>query len=137
VFGDRDSGAYLVRFVWTKIVRHPLVGGTASPDDPALAGYWDQRRRRKPLPLGKATLGLLRAQRGRCPLCHGLLLHADREPQSPAEWESWLKATRTAIRKQSIARRDDDAIRLVHAYCQRRWRRDQEFCTPASPAGLA
>ncbi|WP_239063337.1 group II intron reverse transcriptase/maturase [Streptomyces sp. SID13031] len=33
VFGDRDSGIYLRRFVWTKIVRHRLVMGTASPDD--------------------------------------------------------------------------------------------------------
>ena len=83
VFGDRDSGAYLVRFVWTKIVRHPLVGGTSSPDDPALTDYWDLRRRRKPLPLDKATLRLLQAQHGQCPLCGELLLHADREPQSP------------------------------------------------------
>ena len=36
VFGDRDSGAYLVRFSWTDIVRHTLVQGGASPDDPAL-----------------------------------------------------------------------------------------------------
>ena len=27
VFGDRDSGAYLTRFAWTKIVRHPMVRG--------------------------------------------------------------------------------------------------------------
>ena len=37
VFGDRDSGAYLLKFAWTKIVRHTLVKGWASPDDPALA----------------------------------------------------------------------------------------------------
>ena len=40
VFGDRDSGAYLHRFAWTKIVRHQMVRGTSSPDDPALAEYW-------------------------------------------------------------------------------------------------
>src|ERR1019366_9342429 len=27
VFGDRDSGAYLAKFAWTKIVRHHLVKG--------------------------------------------------------------------------------------------------------------
>ena len=27
VFGDRDSGAYLLKFAWTKIVRHQLVSG--------------------------------------------------------------------------------------------------------------
>ena len=44
VFGDRDSGAYLLKFAWTKITRHTLVKGWASPDDPALAGYWAARR---------------------------------------------------------------------------------------------
>src|SRR5206468_4266440 len=36
VFGDRDTGAYLVKFVWTKIFRHTLVKGAASLDDPTL-----------------------------------------------------------------------------------------------------
>lgn len=27
VFGDRDSGAYLLKFAWTKIVRHQMVKG--------------------------------------------------------------------------------------------------------------
>jgi hypothetical protein len=40
VVGDRDSGAYLVKFAWTKITRHTLVKGWASPDDPALAVDW-------------------------------------------------------------------------------------------------
>jgi RNA-directed DNA polymerase len=44
VFGDRDSGAYLVKFSWTAIQRHVLVKGAASPDDPALAEYWASRR---------------------------------------------------------------------------------------------
>jgi RNA-directed DNA polymerase len=46
VFGDRGSGAYLLRFSWTKIVRHQMVRGTSSPDDPALTAYWAARRRR-------------------------------------------------------------------------------------------
>jgi RNA-directed DNA polymerase len=46
VFGDRDSGAYLVKFAWTTITRHTLVKGWASPDDPALIDYWAARRRR-------------------------------------------------------------------------------------------
>jgi RNA-directed DNA polymerase len=37
VFGDRDSGGYLPKCAWTKIVRHCMVTGTASPDDPGLA----------------------------------------------------------------------------------------------------
>ena len=46
VFGDRDSGAYLVKFSWTGIVRHVPVKGAASPDDPALASYWAERRKK-------------------------------------------------------------------------------------------
>jgi RNA-directed DNA polymerase len=46
VFGDKDTGAYLPKPSWTDIVRHTLVKGGASPDDPALAGYWAQRRQK-------------------------------------------------------------------------------------------
>ncbi len=50
VFGDRHSGAYLHKYAWTKIVRHVVVTGRASPDDPALAQYWADRRRKQPTP---------------------------------------------------------------------------------------
>ena len=39
VFGDRDTGAYLPKPAWTDIVRHTLVKGGSSPDDPARAGH--------------------------------------------------------------------------------------------------
>ena len=69
VFGDRDSGAYLLRFSWTKIVRHQMVRGTSSCDDPALTDYWTARRRRGiPRPMDTASLRLLESQRGRCAL---------------------------------------------------------------------
>ncbi len=129
VFGDRDSGAYLLRFSWTKIVRHQLVPGTASPDDPALADYWAKRRQRSTPPLDGVSLGLLKTQGGRCPLCSELLLLADREPQSPDEWEQWITVTRKAVRKTAIAieRRhgtsdEATALQLVHADCRRRSR---------------
>jgi RNA-directed DNA polymerase len=72
IFGDRASGRYLQKFSWAKIVRHHLVPGRASPDDPSLADYWSRRRRRQHLPLGFADLRLLQAQHGRCPRCRGL-----------------------------------------------------------------
>ena len=98
VFGNRETGAYLPRFGWTKIVRHDLVKGRASPDDPALAGYWAARRRKEqPPPVSAGRLHLLRKQQGRCPLCGNLLLHAGREPQSPAEREQWASAIGTVI----------------------------------------
>jgi RNA-directed DNA polymerase len=127
VFGSRQSGFYLRKFAWTKIVRHRMVAGRASPDDPALTGYWEQRRRRTRLPVDPATWHLLRRQRGRCPLCRGLLLHADHQPQGPEEWQQWHTATRKAIRKHAIASVTDlgmpderAAHHLIHAHCQRR-----------------
>jgi hypothetical protein len=68
VLGDRDTGAYLTKFAWTKIVRHVPVRGGASPDDPALTEYWAKRRRKRHSPLDEHTLRLLRTQGGRCPL---------------------------------------------------------------------
>ncbi|MGH7692630.1 MAG: group II intron reverse transcriptase/maturase [Candidatus Dormibacteria bacterium] len=127
VFGDRDSGAYLLKFAWTKIVRHQMVPGTASLDDPSLAEYWAKRRQRATPPLDRVSLRLLRAQAGRCPVCGGLLLLADHAPRSPTEWEQWVMVTRRAVRKQAVtAEREPGtpdqpvAIRLVHAHCQRR-----------------
>ena len=123
VFGDRESGAYLPKHAWTTIVRHHLVPGTASPDDPALAEYWARRRQHSPAPQG-ADLRLLKAQHGRCPNCGTYLLAADHEPRSPDEWEQWLKVTRRALRKQAVAvgwgpgKGDRSAMRLVHAHCK-------------------
>jgi hypothetical protein len=77
VFGDRDSGAYLHQYAWTKIVRHAPVPGRYSPDDPALAHYWtDRRRKRKPPQLAESWERHLRTQQGLCPLCRELLLYA-------------------------------------------------------------
>jgi RNA-directed DNA polymerase len=122
VFGDHDSGAYLPKFAWTKIVRHAMVAGNASPDDPALIQYWAARRRRQPNePLNVLLLAQLKAQRGRCALCGTLLLHADREPQSPTQWELWLRGTRIAIRKHNIAPDNgEDDQRLIHTACRSR-----------------
>jgi len=130
IFGDRDSGAYLRRFDWTKIVRHRMVMGTSSPDDPALATYWADRRRKGPSPLNTPTLRMLRAQNGRCPACGDLLLLADHEPQSPREWEQWIKAARKAVRVKALIAPtatgtvdDLDGFttkHLLHAHCSRR-----------------
>jgi len=122
--------------------------GTASPDDPCLTDYWAQRRRRsRPPGMGATMLRLLRVQHGRCPLCQGLLLHADREPQSPREWEQWLTATRKAIRKHAVtvwgAGTPDEraATRLIHTHCRRRTTRGDKGTAPLhtarEPSGLA
>ena len=83
VSGDRDTGAYLPKPAWTDIVRHTLVQSGASPDDPAQAGYWAQRRQKTKPPLGSCTVRLLTGQDGRCSLCGENLLTPDQPPQSP------------------------------------------------------
>jgi RNA-directed DNA polymerase len=147
VFGDRDSGAYLIKFAWTPIVRHQMVKGRASVDDPALAGYWADRRSRSRPPLDKSRLHLLQMQKGRCPLCGSLLLQIDQEPQTPSEWERWLHVFRKAIRKHAITtvtehgKSDEATARLIHAHCRGRLHADpgggpQQLLDP-EPSGLA
>ena len=46
VFGDKQTGNYMLKFSWTKIERHPLVSKRASPDDPSLTEYWEKRSKR-------------------------------------------------------------------------------------------
>jgi RNA-directed DNA polymerase len=126
VFGDRDSGAYMVRFSSTAIERHVPVKGAASPDDPALASYWAARRKKVKPPLDGYTLRLLTRQDGLCPLCGDHLLTADQPPQSPEQWERWWRqVTRRAIAASYLTHHgrpgpaDGDQTRLVHASCQR------------------
>jgi RNA-directed DNA polymerase len=140
VFGDRDSGAYLTRFAWTKIVRHDLVKGRASPDDPDLIEYWARRRRKRDdddiPPIGHHRTRLLKKQNGRCPVCGGLLLHADRPPRSPEEWEQWAAATRKAITMNAIAvmgsSTGEKERRLVHEHCRRRHRPPRQPSQPCT-----
>ena len=146
VFGDRDTGRYLVKFAWTPSVRHRMVKGASSVDDPTLTGYWTDRRRRTKPPVGPSLLGLLHAQQWRCPGCGELLLHADHPPQSPEQWEQWHRVLRTAIRRNAATvtapgTTGDGTRRLIHAHCARRdltaWRSSQHLQPSRSPAELA
>jgi RNA-directed DNA polymerase len=147
VFGDRDSGVYLLKFSWTPIVRHTMVKGGASPDDPALAEYWAERRRRIKPPLDGYTLRLLTRQDGRCPLCGDHLLSADQPPQSPDQWARWwLQVTRRAITANYLAHAGrpgpsgSDQTRLVHASCARGLharKRSAQQSDPDPPSRLA
>jgi RNA-directed DNA polymerase len=123
VFGDRETGAYLHQYAWTKIVRHAPVPGRHSPYDPALAQYWaDRRRKQKPPQLAPSWQTAVRDQRGLCPLCRELLLFADRAPDSPGQWETWYAAIGKAMARQAITDTSTGRTkhRLVHAYCARR-----------------
>ena len=69
VFGDKQTGAYLLKFSWFPIQRHALVKGTSSPDDPSLAQYWIQRQRDSAKDLTFSKHKLAQKQKGRCPEC--------------------------------------------------------------------
>jgi RNA-directed DNA polymerase len=148
VFGDPghprgDQGdiiTYMVKFAWTDIVRHPLVVGRASPDDPDLCDYWAKRRRKVKPPLDGYNLRLLAKQDGRCPLCKDHLLTNDQPPQSPREWERWwLSVVRRAITADYLTHHgrdgtaDADPTRLVHASCHRSLRARQRRKQPVNP----
>jgi Group II intron, maturase-specific domain len=77
-------------------------------------------------------------QHGKCPPCGQLLLHADHEPHSPAEWEQWIKVVRSAIRRQAITADQRPAwpggpaaSRLLHTDCARKAARRTERKRPS------
>jgi RNA-directed DNA polymerase len=144
---ERGSVPHLVKFSWTGIVRHQMVTGTASPDDPDLTGYWAARRLKVKPPLDSYSLRLLARQDGRCPLCGDHLLTEDQPPQSPREWERWwLSTVRRAIAAEHLVHHDErgtpdsNRTRLIHASCRRELqarKRRQPALQPATPSRLA
>lgn len=80
VFGDKATGGYLLKFGWFPIERHTLVKGTASPDDPQLKGYWEQRQAAKAKDLTFSKQKLAKRQKDRCLEC-GESLFNDEELQ--------------------------------------------------------
>lgn len=106
VFGDKQSGAYLLKFAWFPIERHGLVKGTASPDDPSLREYWEKRNRRKNQDLKPNDKRVADRQNGICPNC-GDSLHNGEETQ------------RHHVLPRRLGGRDgqDNEI-LVHLFCQ-------------------
>jgi hypothetical protein len=103
VLGSRETGFYLCKFAWTKIVRHRMVARAGVPGRPRPDRVLGPAATPRPAPVDPATWHLLRRQRGGCPLCRGLLLHADHQLQGPGEWQQWHTATRKAVRKHAIA----------------------------------
>ncbi len=82
VFSDPASGETLLKFSHTQPVRHILVQGRASPDDPRLAAYWDYRHRARNSQLPIKWRRLASRQDWKCPTCgealeNGEILHID------------------------------------------------------------
>ncbi len=77
VFGDKRSGRYLLKFSWFPIVRHVLVRGTASPDDPGLREYWWTRRKVNIRHLTASDVKLANAQDWLCRVCGMHLINGE------------------------------------------------------------
>lgn len=77
VFGNKLSGAYLLKLSWTPIQRHTLVKGAASLDDPALKDYWAKRRRSSTKDLPSRQRTLARSQKGLCSHCQTSLFNGE------------------------------------------------------------
>ena len=107
VFGDKLTGGYLLKFAWTKIERHTLVRGNASPDDASLNEYWDDRRR-KAHNLPPMQLRMARAQQWKCPVCGGALLNGED-----------LQDHHVILNRENPERQDVKNRRLVHYFCHR------------------
>ncbi|MFJ9887823.1 group II intron reverse transcriptase/maturase [Streptomyces sp. NPDC091287] len=142
IFGDRATGQYLTKLAWTPIVRHVMVSGSASPDDPELAEYWAQRRKKYKPPLSDARVRMMRRQHGKCPLCGEYLLYADTEPQHPDDWAKWLTGIRKAIRLQAVtllsetngaSDRKVPREQFIHAHCGKRLEQKPQSHLRASP----
>ena len=80
VFGDRQTGRYLLKFSWFPIERHTLVKATSSPDDPSLRDYWQKRQAARVRDLTFSKQKLATRQKGRCLEC-GESLFNDEELQ--------------------------------------------------------
>jgi hypothetical protein len=73
VFGDKDSGAYMLKFSWTKIERHALIKQKHSPDDPKLKEYWEKRSSKRNQSeanrLNRTQQNVAKRQGYKCPVC--------------------------------------------------------------------
>ncbi|WP_051035598.1 group II intron reverse transcriptase/maturase [Fischerella muscicola] len=105
VFGDKQTGQYLLKFSWFNIRRHTMVKGDASPDDPALREYWDLRNNRKSHSLIPSYQKLAQKQGYKCSVC-GESLFND-EPL-----QKHHKIPRSKGGKDSYAN-----LELMHYYC--------------------
>jgi RNA-directed DNA polymerase len=86
VFGDKQTGRHLLKFGWTNIRRHTLVKGTASPDDPSLRAYWEDRQRRRSSTLTRSYQKVARRQGHICDQCGESLYNGEELHLHHEQW---------------------------------------------------
>lgn len=88
VFGDKRTGAILLKFHWFNIHRHILVKGTASPDDPALFEYWTHRQKQRAQVLSPSQRKIAHRQGYVCEGCGESLLNDEELHIHHEQWRS-------------------------------------------------
>jgi RNA-directed DNA polymerase len=129
VFGDKHTGRHLLKFAWFKIVRHRLVRGAASPDDPSLRDYWWSRRKVNCRFLSTSDVKLAEAQDWCCPVCGMELMNGE-------ELQRHHKVPRCVGGTDASGNRE-----LVHLYCHQHRhavirQEKQQSVWDAEPVGL-
>ncbi|AFZ27573.1 Retron-type reverse transcriptase [Cylindrospermum stagnale PCC 7417] len=106
VFGNKQTGAYMLKFAWFKIERHILIKGKSSPDDPKLRDYWIKRQEAKTKSeLIKSRQKIAQRQQYVCPVCGESLLNDEelhlhhKKPKSQGGGDNYGN------------------LQLVHLYC--------------------
>jgi RNA-directed DNA polymerase len=106
VFGNKQTGAYMLKFACFKIERHILVKGKSSPDDPKLRDYWIKRQEAKTKSeLIKSRQKIAQRQQYVCPVCGESLLNDEelhlhhKKPKSQGGGDNYGN------------------LQLVHLYC--------------------
>ena len=108
VFGDKHSGAYLLKFSWFSIQRHVLVKGRASPDDPSRREYWQKREKAQAKTLMPSYRKIAQKQAHKCPICGESLYNGE-------------LIQRHHIKPKSKSGKDSyKNLQLVHLYCHQR-----------------
>ena len=118
VFGNKETGNYMLKFSWTKISRHALVKKRSSPDDPSLIEYWEKRRNKRNKSeaekLSKKHEYVAYKQGYKCPVC-GQSLFND-EPLNLHH-----------IKPKSKGGKDDtNNLVWLHLYCHHKTHYDKE-----------
>jgi RNA-directed DNA polymerase len=104
VFGDKETGTYLWKLASMTVVRHTLVAYRASPDDPALAAYWEARAKQGLRTLLPSRQKIAARQHGKCPVCGEALVNGE-------ELQTHHVQPRQAQGTEAY-----DNLRLVHLY---------------------
>jgi RNA-directed DNA polymerase len=122
VFGDKDTGHYLLRFNWFNIERHIPVRGTASPDDPSLKEYWRERDHAIAKFLPTSEQKIARNQNYVCRVCGMSLFNGEetqvhhREPKSRGGKDTYsnLRLTHLFCHQQLHSDPGDKAEKLLY-----------------------